>query len=125
MGYVLRYQSEMRLMGQLQRYLQDLQLVVPVLSLWLQGEVCGVLVRCVVPQGELDCTAVDTRAFAVCACKAGEPGNTTKELALDSRRALRSSIGLVKEDRAARTTVVGHLKIAIYQLVQGGNTDGA
>ena len=63
----------------------------------------------VVPEGELDCTAVDTGAEAVGTCKAVEPGDTSKELAIDGGRALRVGVGLVKEDGATRATTVGHL----------------
>ncbi len=84
--------------------------MVPVLGLSLEREVCGVLVRRVVPQGELDCSAVHTRVEAVGPVEASEPGDAAQQLTTDGGRALWVTVGLVKEDGAAGTTVVGHLR---------------
>lgn len=83
--------------------------MVTVLGLGLEREVRSVLVRGVVPQGELDCSAVHARILAVGPVEASEPGNAAQELTLDGGRALRSTVGLVKEDGAAGATVVAHL----------------
>ncbi len=87
-----------------------LQLVVSVLRLRFESEVRGILVRRVVPKSELDGAAVDTRALAVRASKAINPGNTAEELALDSGRTLRGAVSLVQEDWVSRAAVVGHLQ---------------
>lgn len=84
--------------------------MVSVRRLRLESEIRGVLVRGVVPKSELDGAAVDTRAFAICACKTINPGNTAEKLALDSGRALRGAVSLVQEDWVARAAVVGHLQ---------------
>ena len=74
----------------------------------LKGEVGSVLVGSVVPQGELNCTTVDTGALAVGARKVTEPSNATKELTLNSGRPLRGGVILVQEDRSA-AAVATHL----------------
>ena len=60
----------------------------------LKGEVGSVLVGSVVPQGELNCTTVDTGAQAVGTGKAVKPGDSTEDLTRDG----------------ARAAAVGHLK---------------
>lgn len=75
----------------------------------LKGEVGSVLVGCVVPQGELNCTTVDTRAQAVGTGESVEPGNSTKELTLDGTRAPRVGVALVQEYWVSRATAVDHL----------------
>ena len=69
--------------------------MVTVLRLGLKGEVCGVLEGSVVPQGELDCTAVHTRAQAVSTCEALDPSDATEKLALNGARSPRIGMVLV------------------------------
>lgn len=88
---------------------QYAQLVVSVRRLSLKGEIRRVLVGGVVPQGELDSTAINTRVLAVGTSEAGEPGNSSKKLTVDGSRALRGTVSLVEEDGATGATSVGHL----------------
>jgi hypothetical protein len=85
------------------------QHVVAFCRVGLEGEVGGILVRRVVPQRELDGTAVDAGAQAVRAGEPLEPGDAAEQLALDGGRALGIAVRLVQEDRGARFAVVGHL----------------
>lgn len=78
-------------------------------ALRLEREVCSVLVWRIVPQSELDDTAVDARAQAVSTGEPVEPGDTAEELSIDSSWTLRVAIGFIKEDWAPRATLVGHL----------------
>lgn len=74
-------------------------------------------VRCVlsvstavrVHQGELDRSTVDTGVLAVSSGKAGNPRNSTKELALNGGGALGRSVGLVEEYGLSRATIVSQL----------------
>lgn len=76
----------------------------------LKGEVGSVLVGSVVPQGELNCTTVDTGAQAVGTGKAVKPGDSTEDLTRDGARAPRVGVALVQEHGIARAAAVGHLK---------------
>ena len=83
--------------------------MVSISRLSLEREVSGVLVRGVVPQSELDCSAVHSRVKAVGTGEALEPGDTTEKLTLNGGRTLRVTVGLVEENGTTRTASVGHL----------------
>ncbi len=80
---------------------QHVQDMVTFSGVSLESEVGGILVRSVVPQSELDCTAVHTRAQTVGTREPVQPSNTTKELALDGAGTLRVRVALVQENRVS------------------------
>lgn len=80
-----------------------------VLLLCLESEVGGVLVGCIVPQSELNSTAVDTGAQAVGVGVALEPCNAAEKLTVDGRGTLRVAVGFVEEDGTSRGAPVSHL----------------
>lgn len=73
-------------------YVQDM---VPILRLRLKRKVRSVLHRSVVPQRELDRTAVHAGAQAVGTVEPVEPGDASVELALDRAGAARVGMALV------------------------------
>lgn len=78
-------------------------------TLRLEREVRRVLVWRIVPQRKFNDTAVDARAQAVSTGESIEPGDTAEELTVDSGWTLRGTVGLIQEDWASGTTIVGHL----------------
>lgn len=64
---------------------------------------------CVVPQCELDRTAVHAGAQAVGSIEPVEPGDASVELALDRAGAARVGVALVQKHGIAGAAAVGHL----------------
>jgi hypothetical protein len=85
------------------------QYVVAFRRVGFEGEVGSILVGCIVPQRELDSTAVDAGTQAVRAGEPLEPGDAAEQLTLDGGRTLGIAVRLVQEDRVTRFAVVGHL----------------